>query len=173
MMQKLVLPAIALLHFYLESYFALYLSAEQIGYEWTLVPRFLLLFLLFMSAYYKLETAFVYAFIFGALYDIVYTEIIGVYLVLFPMSIWIASKLMRWLQHHIVLLVLIALVAVSCLEWVLYGFQLLVNNTEIGVQTFVLERFVPSILLQLVWLVVFAFFYSKLLQKQRTIVLDA
>ena len=57
---------------------------EVKGQIFYLVPRFLILYLIFISIYYSRQRAVMYG-LFGVLYDVFYIDIIGLYSVLFPL----------------------------------------------------------------------------------------
>ncbi len=61
-------------------------SSEQV------VPHFLLLALIFMSAYINQKHAVIYGLIFGFLYDINYTGVLGVYMFGFAGLCYLAAK---------------------------------------------------------------------------------
>ena len=49
------------------------------GYSFTIVPRFVLVGIVFIGLYLGKNTGLLFGLIFGILYDIIYTNMIGVY----------------------------------------------------------------------------------------------
>jgi rod shape-determining protein MreD len=82
--RKFLLPLLFLLLFYAESLFVEYLPAKVFGFERIFVPHFLFIALLFLTVFVGKKHGIIYAAIFGLLFDIVYVEIIGIYLFLYP-----------------------------------------------------------------------------------------
>ncbi|RCK12109.1 rod shape-determining protein MreD [Bacillus licheniformis] len=62
--------------------------------------RFLLLVLVFMTAYVNQPFAITYGFIFGLLYDINYTDLLGVYMFGFAGICYLSSKAFKVLQTN-------------------------------------------------------------------------
>ena len=56
-----------------------------------LVPRFLIIYLIFVAIYYDRKRAMVYGLFFGLLYDVFFIDIIGLYSFIYPLMCLIAS----------------------------------------------------------------------------------
>ncbi len=74
-----LIPFVAVLLFLLEPEFALFSPIDLNEETVYLVPRFLILYLIFISIYYNRKRAVIYGLIFGLLYDVFYIDIIGLY----------------------------------------------------------------------------------------------
>lgn len=84
-MVRFLIPSVAVLLFLLEPEFAMLSPIEVKGHIYYLVPRFLILYLIFISIYYSRQRAVMYGLFFGVLYDVFYIDIIGLYSVLYPL----------------------------------------------------------------------------------------
>lgn len=163
-MIKAFLPLIISFCFIFESVFV-ELLPEQFFYNTRiLVPHFLIVAIMFTAIYGTKKIGLLYGFIFGLLFDIVYTEIIGIYLFLIPLVVYIISWIMKRLQSNIVLVSLIALVGVALLEFGVYGMNLIIGHTSMGVTSFVDNRLVPTLLLNAIFIVLVAFPLKKYLE---------
>ncbi|MCY8499190.1 rod shape-determining protein MreD, partial [Bacillus atrophaeus] len=79
-MKRFLLPLIMLVVFSAESIYTDLVKLPFVTDDQLAVPHFLMVVLIFMSAYINKKHAVVYGFIFGLLYDINYTGLLGVYM---------------------------------------------------------------------------------------------
>jgi len=169
-MIRLIIPAIAVVLFYLEPVFGLF-SPLDIGGEYRyLIPRFLIMYLIFISIYYSRNRAMVYALLFGLLYDVFFIDIIGLYSFLYPLICLIASFIVKFIHQHLIVTTIMSLVLVAGLEFVLYQFFTLIGLRDITLQVFVRERLIPTMIANSIFLMVlgWAFKYvinARLLQR--------
>lgn len=99
----------------------------------------------------------VYGVIFGLLYDVVYTEILGVYMFAFPLIAYIAAKVMKWFHTHLVVACFLSMVFISVLEFYVYGIQLLIGKTTMSFEQFYADRLLPTLLVNALFLLVFSY----------------
>ncbi|MBE3102892.1 MAG: rod shape-determining protein MreD [Bacilli bacterium] len=169
-MKRLIIPAIAVVLFYLEPVFGLF-SPLEIGGEYRyLIPRFLIMYLIFISIYYSRNRAMIYALLFGVLYDVFFLDIIGLYSFLYPLICLIASFIVKFIYQNLLVTTIMSLVLVAGLEFALYQFYSLIGLTDISLDMFLRERLIPTMLANSVFLVVlgWAFKYvinARLLQR--------
>jgi len=169
-MIRLIIPAIAVVLFYLEPVFGLF-SPLDIGGEYRyLIPRFLIMYLIFLSIYYSRNRAMGYALLFGLLYDVFFIDIIGLYSFLYPLICLIASFIMKYIYQHLIVTTIISLVLVAGLEFVLFQFFSLLGLRDMTLQVFISERLIPTMIANSIFLVVlgWAFKYvinARLLQR--------
>ncbi|MFS0780757.1 rod shape-determining protein MreD [Bacillus sp. 1P06AnD] len=167
-MRKLAIPLVAVLLFISESLFSSIFSGEIVHGDWIFVPRFILIFLVFYAVYGKYWPALWYGMVMGLIYDITYTEILGIYLFMFPIVTYLISKVMKILQNNIIIVSIMSLVAIVILEFIVYGFNLILGFTDISVQDFLTIRLLPTLLLNLVVLAIFAYPLRRLFLKYAT-----
>ncbi len=169
-MRRLIIPAIAVVLFYLEPVFGLFSPLDISGEYRYLIPRFLIMYLIFISIYYSRNRAMGYALLFGLLYDVFFIDIIGLYSFLYPLICLIASFIMKFIHQHLIVTTGLSLLLVAGLEFVLYQFFLLIGLTDMSLQAFVHERLIPTMIANSIFLVVlgWAFKYvinARLLQR--------
>jgi rod shape-determining protein MreD len=160
-MKRYFLPLLFIILFVSEGMFASMFPVSLVGKDTILVPHFLFIGILFMSAYYNQMQAFYYGLIFGFLFDLVYTEVLGVYVFVFPISAFLFAKAMKVLHSNLVIVSLLSLITINILEYYVYGFTLLIGKTQMAATPFLLNRLFPSLLLNAIFLVLF----SALLRK--------
>lgn len=166
-MRKILLPLFFLLFFVLESVFVQSLPVDVLSSERILVPRFLIIVILFMTLYGYRNHGLLYGAIFGLLFDVVYTEIIGVYLFLFPIIAYLSSKMMGVLQSNLVVVSLVSILGVCLLELGAYEFNFIINMTDMDFQSFLRLRLFPTFLLNLAFIILFAYPLKRFFEKYR------
>ncbi|MEH7504251.1 rod shape-determining protein MreD [Neobacillus drentensis] len=146
-MRKFLLPLLFLFLFIVESLFVEFLPAKVFGFERILVPHFLFIAILFLTIFVGKKQGIIYAAIFGLLFDIVYVEIIGIYLFLYPFISYLIYKLLQVWQSNIFTAFLAALLGISLLEIGVYEMNSLIHVTDLDFSGFINLRFYPTLLL--------------------------
>lgn len=169
-MIRFVVPLIAIILFYLEPVFGLFSPLELNGEYRYLIPRFLIMYLIFISIYYSRNRAMVYGLVFGVLYDVFFIDIIGLYSFLYPLICLIASFIVKYIHQHLLVTTILSLVLVALLEFVLYHFFSLIGLTDISLSVFVFERLLPTMIANSIFLIMlgWAFKYvisARLIQR--------
>lgn len=146
-MRRFLLPLLMIFMLISDSLYVEYIRFPFISEDQLAVPRFLLLSLVFMAAYVNQRHAVTYGLIFGLLYDINYTQILGVYMFGFAAICYLLSKAFQVLQTNAFVVIVLAVVAVAVLELYVYGVQLIINPSIMSFHSFVTERLLPTLVL--------------------------
>jgi len=158
---RFILPAIFVLLFILESIFVELLPAELFNSDRILAPHFLMAGILFLTAYFSPKQGIIYGFIFGLLFDVVYTEIIGIYLFLFPFIAYLFANMLRILQINILIVSTLSILGIALLEVSVYELMHLINVTDLDFSAYVKIRLVPTLVLNLAFIVLAAFPFKR------------
>lgn len=162
-MIRVLVILIALFLFYMEPIFGL-LSPFKIGEEfYILVPRFLIMYLIFVAIYYDRKRAIILGGIFGLLYDVFFIDIIGLYSFIYPILIVIAAWVMRFIHLNIITLSLLNLLLLAGLEALLFVFNTVIGNSGLFFDEFLQLRLVPTMLANSVFLLSAGWFFKWLL----------
>lgn len=164
-MKKLYIPLLAVLIFISESIFVTTFSGEFFSSDKMFIPRFLMILLVFMSVYCNSRVALYYSVVIGLIFDVVYTEILGVYLFVFPLITYTISKIMKVLQNNIFVVSFMSLIAVAFLETIIYGMNSLLGFAVLTFQQFLINRLVPTLILNTVVVVIAAYPLRKFMLK--------
>ncbi|MEH7388284.1 rod shape-determining protein MreD [Bacillus sp. JJ1521] len=164
-MKRFVLPLILSFVFLFESSFVDLVPVDIFHKENVYVPRFLFVLIAFITVYFNKPMGLIYGAIFGLLYDIVYTEILGVYLFLYTLVAYLISWASRILQTNIFVISFLCLIGIVALEFCVYAVNLAIGTTSLSVELFAKIRILPTILLNSIFLLVFAYPFKKLLGK--------
>ncbi len=164
-MKKLYIPLLAVLIFISESIFVTTFSGEVFSSDKMFIPRFLMILLVFMSVFCNSRVALYYSVVIGLIFDVVYTEILGVYLFVFPLITYTISKIMKVLQNNIFVVSFMSLIAVAFLETIIYGMNSLLGFAVLTFQQFLIDRLVPTLILNTVVVVIAAYPLRKFMLK--------
>ena len=151
-MKKFLLPLLLLLFFIAESLFVQFLPADLFGEDRIAAPRFLFSALLLLTIFVGRKQGIIYAAVFGLIFDIVYIEIIGIYLFLFPFVAYLISKMMHVLQANMIIAFLVSVIGVALLEVGVYEMDYLIHITNLDFVSFLNMRLYPTLLLNAVFL---------------------
>ncbi|MDA7027604.1 rod shape-determining protein MreD [Bacillus sp. CLL-7-23] len=149
-MKRFLLPVVMMFVLASDSIYADFIRFPFVNEDQQLIPRFLLLVLVFMTAYVKQNFAITYGFIFGLLYDINYTDLLGVYMFGFAGICYLLSKAFKVLQTNAIVVVFLATLAVCVIEFYQYGVQMLLRPEMMSFHQFVINRLLPTLALNAV-----------------------
>lgn len=165
-MIRFLIPLTAILLFLLEPAFALFSPIQLGDYKLVLVPRFLILFLIFVAIYYSRKKAVIYGVIFGLLYDIFHINIIGLYVVLYPLICFIAGSTVKFIHQNLFTNTIVSVLLVAIMETILYYFYYLINFTSISFTDFVENRLIATIVANLLFLMLLGWVFRLIINKR-------
>jgi rod shape-determining protein MreD len=163
--RRVVLPLLMSFVFLFESSFVDLVPAEIFHKEYVYVPRFLFILIAFITVYFNKPKGLLSGAIFGLLYDIIHTEILGVYLFLFTFMAYLISWASRALQTSIFIISFLSLVGIFALEFCVYGVNLAIGTTNMQFERFLQIRVLPTIILNSAFILLFAYPFKRLLGK--------
>lgn len=165
-MIRFLFPFIAVLLFLFEPAFALFSPIKLGSNELVLVPRFLILYLIFIAIYYDRKKAVWYGLIFGLLYDVFHINIIGLYVVLYPLICFIAGSTVKFIHQNLLTNTIVSVLLVGVMETVLYYFYLIINFTSISFLEFFETRLIPTIVANLLFLLLLGWVFKLVITKR-------
>ncbi|MGX1263558.1 rod shape-determining protein MreD [Rossellomorea marisflavi] len=167
MIGRFILPLITLLVFYGESLFVHLFQTESWSGDKVIVPHFLVITLILICAFYRYGTALLFGFIFGFFFDIYYTEINGIYLILLPFMVVLTQQMMKVLHNNIIVLGIIAVVNLSILEVIVYYIYVILKRTNLTFMEFVDWRLWPTLVLNVVFYLIVSIPFKHYLVSRR------
>jgi rod shape-determining protein MreD len=84
----------------------------------------------------------------------VFTEILGIYLFLYPLTAFIVLKIMKVLQVNLITTSVVSLIGVALLESAVYGMNRIIGITTIDFMSFLNMRLIPTLLLNAIFLLI-------------------
>ena len=163
-MKKFLLPLLFLFLLIFESIFVQYLPDGIFGKDRILVPHFLFVALLFLTIFVGKKKGVIYAAIFGLLFDVIYVEIIGIYLFLYPFISYLVSKIMHIMQANFIIAFLVSLFAVALLEVGVYEMDYLIHVTNLDFMSFLTLRFYPTVVLNAAFIILAGYPLKRLFE---------
>ena len=143
----------------LDSVFAQLFAGHFFGKENIVVPYFMLIFVLLLTIYGSRKYGMIYGAILGLAYDVVYTEILGVYMFLIPCLAYLLAKCMKVLQTNWMIVIVLLLLFVGIAEVILYELNVIMSFATLRFAEFAERRLLPTAILNAVFII---FFFSPL-----------
>ena len=165
-MIRSIIPLIAVILFFLEPVFSLFSPLELDGNLYTLVPRFVIVYLIFIAVYYSRQRAIVYGIVFGLLYDMFFIDIIGLYAFLYPLICIIATVIIRQVYRHLLTVMLLSLFLIALLELLSFFFASLISLTLIGMDEFISFRLIPTMFANSIFVIMFGWVFKNLIYRR-------
>lgn len=162
-MIRYLLPALALALFFLEPVFGLFSPLQLDGVYYYIVPRFLLMYLIFVTVYYDAKRAMIYGLFFGLLYDVFFIDIIGLYSFLYPLMCLIASYIVKSVQRNLVVATLLTLVLTALFEFMLYLFFSAISLAALPAEAFFISRLLPTMIANSLFLVMLGWAFKLII----------
>ena len=130
-----------------------------------MVPRLIILILVLISFYLPRNKMILYGIIFGFLYDSYYVGILGIYVAIFPLIVYVTNKLKLVLNPNPITIGMMIFINLSILETMLYWIYKILGFTTIDMNTFMAGRLGPTLLLNLVLFIITFYPLKKLILK--------
>lgn len=156
MMKRLFFPAILFLILVCEGVAIEFLPNSLASADILISPHWVFIFLLLISLLYDTNDTFfaiVYGVAFGLLIDIVYTGVLGLYMFVYPFTLYIVHLLKRFLQTNIYMAIIVASISLFILEILLLLVFSIIGYVDVTNMYFLLHRFIPTLLANLLFLV--------------------
>ncbi|SFP74230.1 rod shape-determining protein MreD [Salibacterium halotolerans] len=115
--------------------------------EFYLVPRFMLIAVVLTSIYRGAGSGVLVGAGFGLLYDIVYTDIIGIYMFSMGFTAYISAFTYRSVRASFLWPFVIIVSAIFVLEWMTYGLHYIIGGTDLLFEEFFMMRALPSLIM--------------------------
>ncbi|MGY4689416.1 rod shape-determining protein MreD [Salibacterium sp. K-3] len=166
-MIRFALPLIIFLLFLVEGTLFQIFFPPSPDREIYLVPRFMLVAVVLTSIYRGAGSGVLIGAGFGLLYDIVYTDLIGIYMFSMGFTAYISAFTYRSVRNSFWWPFLIIFLALFVLEWLTYGLHYVIGRTDMLFEEFFMLRALPSLVLNGTVALVFIYPFQRLFNKIR------
>lgn len=163
-MRRLLIPFILFLLLVFEGVAISFLPDKFVGAEIMVVPHWVLVFLIMVSIFYDEEStviAIIYSVIFGLLIDVVYTNVLGVYMFTYSLGVYFTHLLKRLLQANLYTTLLISVIVLSVVEILLIFIYSVVGMADVISWQFITYRLLPTIIANVIILLILYPLFSK------------
>lgn len=145
-----LIPLVITFFFLLDGILTVIFSGQFFEGTKIMAPRLIILVLILMSFYIPKTRMLIYGVIFGLIYDSYYVGILGVYVLLFPLVVYLTEKMKKVLNPNPIVIGMMIIINLSLIEIYLYLFYQVLGYTTINWVTFLADRLGPTLLLNLV-----------------------
>lgn len=167
-MKQLYIPLILFLLLALEGVALDLLPSTLLDSESLLIPHWVFVFLLFVALFFDEEQTYysiIYGAVFGLLIDIVYTNVLGVYMFSYAVAIYIIYVLKKLLHTNLFVTILLGILGISLADALIYMIYSFVGMTHLQIKSYLIYRLVPTILANIIFLIViYPFTRRRLIQ---------
>ena len=123
----------------LSSLYAQYFFTSSLSIESRLT-------LLVMAIFYgEVDRLMLWAFIAGVFFDMYYTGILGIFMIIFPLIVYLNREVYRFFTSNFIVVLLIYLIDVTLVTAVAYWANSLIGLTTTGSADFVVQTLGPSL----------------------------
>lgn len=157
----LVVTLLLLITLLLDGTLSFVFSSHFYSAVQTSVPRLILLCLLMLTYYVPRNKLVFFGIIFGLLYDSYYVGILGIYIVIFPITIYCIDRMKQFLPSNGFVIGMMSIVAITLMEFILYGFYIMLDMTTINLSVFLAKRLGPTIWLNIILFILFYYPFKK------------
>ncbi|GAA0456855.1 rod shape-determining protein MreD [Alkalibacillus silvisoli] len=132
------------------------------------IPHWTLIFAILIVTFYDKEHSYVgllNGLAFAFLTDLVYTSILGVYLLAYGLSLYFIHVLKRFLHKNFFVVLLYSIVGLALSEVMIYGMYFLIGQVSLDFTAYTFSRLIPTILINIVFLlIIYPIFVKKLVK---------
>lgn len=153
MMKRLLIPLILFVLVVFEGVAIDLLPDSFIASQFIIVPHWVLIYLILVSLFYDTADSFyavIYGIAFGLLIDIVYTGVLGVYMITYAIGIYAIMLMKRVLQANWYMTIIMSIIAIVIVEFTLGFIYSVVNIAEPLSFGFIKYRLLPTILANII-----------------------
>lgn len=136
-----------------------------------LIPHWVFVFLIFIVIFYDRENtyfAILYGAIFGLLIDIVYTDVLGIYMFSYAMVSYAIRLLKKLFHENFYVLMCLGLVGICLADLAIYAIYFVIGITNMIWNEYYFYRLLPTALANLIFLIVLYPLFGKRLMKWRS-----
>jgi len=147
-----------------------FLPAIIIESETIIISHWVFIFTFYIALYYDTENTYhgvIFAAIFGLLIDIVYTNILGVYMFAYFVSIYLIFIMGRSIRVNLLGAILLGIVGLTIVDFIIYFIYYFIGVTYIAIDDYAYYRLLPTILANIIFLIIlYPLLYKRLARWQ-------
>lgn len=167
-MKRAILPLLLLASLILESTAMEFLPDQWVLQDYMIIPHWVLIIIMFIAIFYDYDRTYMcvlYGITYGFLVDMLYTDILGVYMFTYGIVAYIIHGLKKMLHANFYVAFLLSLLGLLLVEWGLYFVYTMTGITTMDIETYVLYRLIPTILANMVFMLLLYSFFPKWLYR--------
>lgn len=166
-MSRLYLPLFLLFLLVIEGVAFDFLPLIVIEKGWLLAAHWLFVFLVLIALFYDLEFTYysiLFAIISGLMVDLVYTNVIGVYMFMYGITIYFIHGMRKVLHTNFLVASLLTAVGLSLVDGGIYLIYSFIGVSQIDGMMYITNRLLPTLIANMIF-----FFVLYLLMKKKLV----
>ncbi|MFC0522458.1 rod shape-determining protein MreD [Pontibacillus salicampi] len=171
-MKRLYLPLSLLVLLVLEGTAMDFLPTKWLLADFHFIPHWVLVFLIFMAIFYDYDSTYycvMYGIIFGLLIDLIYTDMLGVYMFTYGLVVYVIHGVKKMLHSNVFVTLLLTVVAIVFADIAIYVFYSFIKATTLAWESYLYRSLLPTLAANLLFaLVLFPIFPRKLQEWSET-----
>lgn len=166
-MRKIYVPLILFFLVVLEGVSQDLLPESISSNDIILVSHWVFIFLILIASFFDENNSFyalVFALIFGLLIDIVYTDLLGIYMFAYTITIFIYQQTIRYFQTNFIMVFLFTILSLFLVDHIIYLLYMVIGKISLPWKVYFFQRMLPTLLANIVFfLILFPIFKNRLL----------
>lgn len=156
-MRKIYVPLILFFLIVLEGVSLELLPESIVSNQFSLVSHWVFIFLLLSAVFLDDNDQYlsvIFAVIFGLLKDIVYTDVLGIYMFAYTLTLIIFRQMMKLFQANFIMILLFSMVSLCIVDYIIYLLYIIVGKVSLVWSDYAIYRLLPTVLANILFLVV-------------------
>lgn len=155
-MSRYIIPLICLFLLVMQGMAMSMLPANLVYSDLLMTPHWILIFLFIIAIFYDRDDTYHavwYGLVFGLLVDVVYTGVLGVYMITYTLVIYIVHGLNKLVHANFIAASLLAVVGVALTDTILYVIYSFVQITSMTWGNYILLRLLPTLAANMIFFI--------------------
>lgn len=155
-MHRFYLPLTLLFVLMFEGVALKLLPSTMVEGNLLIISHWVLIILIFTAIYYDTEEtnySLIYAIVFGLLVDIVYTDILGIYMFTYAITVYIIKKLIRLLHSNLLSTILFGVLGIVIADMLIYMIFTVIGLVDLEMVDYLMFRLAPTLIANIIFLV--------------------
>jgi len=166
-MRKIYIPLILFFLVVLEGVSQELLPEIIISSKTLIVSHWVFIFLILIASFFDENNSFysiVFAVIFGLLIDVIYSDILGIYMFSYTIAIFIYHQMLRYFQANFIMTLLLTVISLFLVDNMIYLLYLSIGKISLSWVNYSIYRLIPTILANIIFFIVlYPIFKNRLL----------
>lgn len=155
-MKRVLLPLLLFFIVVLEGVALKLLPASIVMGSTYMIPHWVFIILLFYAMFYDKEETYysvIYAAVFGLLIDLIYTDVLGVYMFSYALVIYGLHEFKKILHGNIMVAILLGIIGLVSVDLLIHTIYFVIGISKVMWSTYFVYRLIPTVLANLLFLI--------------------
>ncbi|KRN88972.1 rod shape-determining protein MreD [Ligilactobacillus ceti] len=126
--------------------------------------RLVLLWLIMAVCYSEVEHILLWSGFVGAIFDIYYLGVMGIFILIFPLIVYLTREIMQFLNRSFIVVLLVYLIDITVVTILFYWVNSLIGFTSVSVTEFISRTLGPTLVYNLLWFVLLYYPLERLFE---------